>query len=56
MTNLDAIKGQDAEQIADLMMQFINVSKCAETNKEAIIKWLKGDDLYLPFTRCEETE
>lgn len=56
MTNLDAIKKQDAEQIADLMMQLINVSKFADTNKEAIIKWLKGDDLYLPFTRREETK
>ena len=57
MTNLDAIKKQDAEQIADMMMQFIEVSKFATTSKEAIIKWLNGNDLYLPFTtKYGETE
>ncbi len=55
MTNLDAIKKQDAEQIADMMMQFINVSKFAETNKEAIIEWLNSNDLFLPF-KSGETE
>ena len=54
MTNLDAIKKQDAEQIADMMMQFINVSKFAETNKEAIIEWLNSDDLFLPFKSLKE--
>lgn len=57
MTNLDSIKKQDAEQIADMMMQFIEVSKFATTSKEAIIKWLNGNDLYLPFTtKYGETE
>ena len=55
MTNLDAIKKQDAEQIADMMMQFINVSKFATTSKEAIIKWLNSDDVFLPF-KSGETE
>jgi hypothetical protein len=55
MTNLDAIKKQDAEQIADMMMQFINVSKFATTSKEAIIEWLNSDDLFLPF-KSGETE
>ena len=55
MTNLDAIKKQDAEQIADLMMQFINVSKFATTSKDAIIEWLNSDDVFLPF-KTGETE
>ena len=49
MNNIDAIKKQDAEQIADMMMQFINVSKFATTSKEAIIEWLNSDDVFLPF-------
>ena len=55
MTNLDVIKKQDAEQIADMMMQFINVSKFATTSKEAIIEWLNSNDLFLPF-KTGETE
>ena len=49
MNNIDAIKKQDAEQIADMMMQFINVSKFATTSKEAIIEWLNNNDVFLPF-------
>ena len=54
MTNLDAIKKQDAEQIADMMMQFINVSKFATTSKEAIIEWLNSNDVFLPFKSLKE--
>ena len=50
MNNFDALKRMNEEQIADLIMQFLWCAETQNTSKEAIIEWLKGNSMYLPFT------
>ena len=50
MNNFDAIKRMNEEQIADLIMQFLWCAETQNTSKEAIMEWLKGNSMFLPFT------
>ena len=50
MNNFDALKRMNEEQIADLIMQFLWCAETQNTSKEAIIEWLKGNSMFLPFT------